>query len=59
MHDSGFIIQDKKEDTFEDEYMKGDVQLQEHNQLSDFSRSNDFNNNFIGSMNQEVEVGGC
>lgn len=37
--------------------MKVDVQVQEH-QLSDFSRSNEFNN-FVGSLNQEVELGGC
>jgi len=38
--------------------MKGYVQLQEHSQLTDISRSNGFKNNFIGSMNQEVKASG-
>ena len=44
-----FIIEDKKEETLEDEYIKGDVQVQERGQLSDIS---------ISYVNQEVEVGG-
>ena len=49
-HDRTFIIEGNKEKTLEDEYMNRDVQVQEHGQLSDIS---------IGSMNQELEVGGC
>lgn len=51
----GFIVKDKKEETLEDEYMKGDVQVQEHPQLFDISRLDDFNSNFVGSMDQEVD----
>ena len=49
-HDRRFIVEVKKEETVEDEHMKGDVKVQGHGQLSDIN---------VGSMNQEVEVGGC
>ena len=53
-HDKGFVIEGKKGQTLEDECMKGDVQVQEHHQLSDISRLDDFTNYFVGSMNQAV-----
>jgi len=53
--DREFIIETKKEETLDEEYMKGDVQVQEHHRASDIRRSN----NFLDSMNQEVEVGYC
>jgi len=37
-HDKRFVIEDKKEETLEDEYIKGDVQAQEHHQLSNICR---------------------
>ena len=51
VHAMGFITEDKNEKTLEDEYVKGDVQIQEHPQLSYINRSNDVNNNFVGFMN--------
>ena len=55
-HGKGSIIEDKKEETLDDDYMKGDDQVQEPHQVSDISRSSDINNNLLDSMNQEVEV---
>jgi len=50
--DREFIIEDKKEETFEDENMEANVQVIEYHQLPDI-KSNDVNNTLLHSMHQE------
>ena len=57
-YDRGFIIENKKEDTLDDENMQANVQLIEYRQLPNIE-ANDVNNSLIDSMNQEVLTGDC
>jgi len=55
-YDRGFIIENKKEETLEEENMETDVQVIEYRELPDIE-VNDVNNSILDSMNQEVHVG--
>jgi len=57
-YNRGFIIENKKEETLEDENMEADVQVIEYRQLPDIE-ANDAHNSLLDSMNQEVQVGDC
>jgi len=54
-YDRGFIIENRKEDTLDDEHMQANVQVMEYRQLPDIE-ANDVNNSLIDSMNQELQT---
>ena len=57
-YDRGFIIENKKEETLEEQNMKIDVQVIEYRELPDIE-ANDVNNSILDSINQELQVGNC
>ena len=56
-YDREFIIENKKEETLEEQNRETDIQVIEYRELPDIE-ANDVNNSILDSMNQEVHVGG-